>query len=31
MVAENNTNSQVIMTGNSILGGSFTYRGEEPK
>ncbi|GHI86560.1 hypothetical protein [Streptomyces xanthophaeus] len=31
MVAENNTNSQVVMTGNSIFGGSFTYRAEESK
>ncbi|MGW1464554.1 hypothetical protein ACWCPT_09435 [Streptomyces sp. NPDC002308] len=31
MVAENNTNSQVIMTGSSIFGGSFTYRAEESK
>ncbi|MFF9503004.1 hypothetical protein [Streptomyces sp. NPDC014656] len=31
MVAENNTNSQVIMTGQSIFGGSFTYRAEESK
>ncbi|MFD9292790.1 hypothetical protein ACFWBV_31915 [Streptomyces sp. NPDC060030] len=31
MVAENNSNSQVIMTGNSIFGGSFNYRAEESK
>ncbi|MFJ6012423.1 hypothetical protein [Streptomyces sp. NPDC092952] len=31
MTAENNKNSQVIMTGQSIFGGSFTYRAEEPK
>lgn len=31
MTARGNTNSQVIMTGNSIMGGSFTYRPEESK